>query len=122
MPIYTYDNYNYPLCTINIKYWYKNNKRHRNGDLPAIDCTNDCKEWYKSGKLHRNGGLPAIEDVDGNKFWYKNGKCQRDDNLPAIDCGNGDKKWYKNNKRYFPLIYSITITINKIIKIKIEKL
>ena len=30
--------------------------------------------WYKNGKRHRDGDKPAIIFPDGSKKWYKNGK------------------------------------------------
>ena len=122
MPVYMYVNL-YDIPFEYMECWYKNNKCHRDGDLPAIEAAYGNKCWYKNGKRHRNGDLPAIEYASGTKWWYKNGKCHRDNDLPAIEQYNGIKKWFKNNERYSPLIYSITITINKIvIVIKITKI
>ena len=104
------------------KWWFKNGKCHRNGNLSAVEYAYGDKCWYKNGKRHRDGDLPAIEYVNGDKFWYNNGFHHRDNDLPAIEYANGIKWWYKNNERYFPLIYPIIITINKIIEIKIGKI
>ena len=58
------------------KYWYKNGKRHRDGDLPAVEEVNGYKCWYKNGKKHRDGDLPAVVLADGTKEWWKyGGKC-----------------------------------------------
>lgn len=35
------------------KYWYKEDKLHLEGDLPAIECLNGSKSWYKEGLRHR---------------------------------------------------------------------
>ena len=32
------------------------------------------KYWWVNDKLHREGGLPAIEHANGDKYWYVNGK------------------------------------------------
>lgn len=31
--------------------------------------------WFLDDKLHRNGDLPAVECIDGYKAWYLYGKC-----------------------------------------------
>ena len=64
--------------------WYKNGKRHREGDLPAIEYLGGRKEWYQNGQLHREGDLPAIENYDGTKEWWKNGKQHREGDLPVV--------------------------------------
>ena len=62
------------IKTINgTKYYYKNGKLHRDGDLPAIEYTNGRKCYYKNGEFHRDGDLPAIEESDGTKQYWKNG-------------------------------------------------
>jgi antitoxin component YwqK of YwqJK toxin-antitoxin module len=80
------------------KYWYRNGKSHRDGDLPAIVLDNGTKQWYKNDKLHRDGNLPAAEWSNGTKQWWKNNKLHRDGNLPAIEWANSRKEWYKNGK------------------------
>jgi len=55
--------------------WYKNGKRHRDGELPAVIIHYDgsvSKRWYKNGKLHRING-PAVIGCNGSQLWYKNG-------------------------------------------------
>ena len=37
------------------KYWYKEGKRHRDGDEPAVIRSDGYKAWYKEGKKHREG-------------------------------------------------------------------
>jgi len=39
--------------------------------------------WYKDGKKHRDGDLPARISVDGTQKWYKDGELRRDGDLPA---------------------------------------
>jgi hypothetical protein len=46
-----------------------NGKRHRDGDLPAVEWVNGDKSWYIHGKLHRENG-PAVEFVNGDKWYY----------------------------------------------------
>ena len=74
------------------------------------------KYWYKNDKYHRNGDLPSIKKTNGDKIWYKNGKCHRNNNLPSIELSNRYKVWYQNDKQYFPTTCSINI-ITLIIKI-----
>jgi predicted ATP-binding protein involved in virulence len=55
------------------------------------------ERWYnKDEKLHRDNDLPAVIYSDGSKFWYQNGERHRDNNLPAIINANGYQAWYKN--------------------------
>ena len=57
------------------KTWYKNGKRHRDGDLPAETINhqgNVSKKWFINGKLHRDDG-PAVINFHGTQTWYKNG-------------------------------------------------
>ena len=103
------------------KEWWKNGKHHRDGDLPAVEFFNGSKEWYKNGKRHRDDDLPAIELIDG-KIWYKNDECHRDNNLPAIEWANGNKYWYKNNIRYYPNKQLEFITTKTVITILIIKM
>ena len=77
------------------KYWYRNNKRHRE-DGPAIEYADGRKHWYLNGKLHREDG-PAIEWANGNKYWYFNSKLHREDG-PAIEYANGTKRWCVNGE------------------------
>ena len=41
------------------KFWYLNNKKHRE-DGPAAEYSNGFKWWYLNGELHREDG-PAAE-------------------------------------------------------------
>ena len=58
--------------------------------------------WYKNGRRHRNGDLPAVVRANQSKLWYKNGQLHRDGDLPAVINSNGTQEWYKNGIRYFP--------------------
>ena len=55
------------------KYWFKNGKLHRLGNLPAIEYDNGDKEYYVNGNLHREDGY-AIDHIDGTKEYSLNGK------------------------------------------------
>jgi len=36
----------------------------------------DCTQlWYKDGKKHRDGDLPAAILADGKRYWYLHGKA-----------------------------------------------
>lgn len=53
------------------QYWYKNDKRHRDGDKPAV-ITSDMQAWFKDGLRHRDDG-PA-EIWEGGAQWWVNDK------------------------------------------------
>jgi antitoxin component YwqK of YwqJK toxin-antitoxin module len=61
--------------------WYRGDKLHRPGDLPAVICyKNDQKtaeRWYIEDQLHRDGGRPAAVYYENGqivgKWLYKNG-------------------------------------------------
>ena len=46
------------------KYWYVNDKLHRENGLPAVEYANGNKEWYVNGKRHRETPLGGSEGVD----------------------------------------------------------
>ena len=52
------------------------------------------KRYYRDDKLHRDGGLPAIETADGVKVWYVNDLIHLDGGLPATEWSDGSKAWY----------------------------
>lgn len=74
--------------------WYKGDKLHREGDLPAYISRHEngqvSEEWWcREGLPHRDGDLPAIvryyENGQKSKAcWYKNGAFHRAGGLPAI--------------------------------------
>ena len=81
------------------KWYYKNNKVHRDGDLPAMEFSNGDKSWLRNGLRHRIGG-PAIEYSDGEKFWCLFGSHYSEDdynkvisNLPLVYWKNRGKLW-----------------------------
>ena len=45
---------------------------------------NGTQRWYKEDKLHRDGDLPAFIGADGTQRWYKEDKLHRDGDLPAF--------------------------------------
>lgn len=55
------------------KYWYKNDKIHRDNGKPAFRGQNGEKHWYKEGKIHRLDG-PAMIGRDYPKRWFYEGK------------------------------------------------
>ena len=55
----------------NNKIYYKNNKPHRDNDLPAIIWKDGSRVWYENGKSHRDNGKPSHIYSDGYMEWYK---------------------------------------------------
>ncbi len=113
------------------KWWYKDNRIHRDNDLPAIEFHNGDKFWYKDGRIHRDNDLPAIEDSNGDKSWHVNGQCHRDNGLPAHIRASGNQYWYMNGLRqptpeckimkdgtYYVLGLKLTVKKNKILNIE----
>jgi hypothetical protein len=85
-------------------YYFKDNKFHRDNDLPAIEFADGHKEWYIDGIKHRHTDLPSIVYGDGFMIWMKNGIVHRDtkdlhdNDLPAVRLPNGSAEWWKNDK------------------------
>ena len=77
--------------------WYKDVKSHREGDRPAF-ISDGFQEWYRDGKRHRDGGFPAVIDTDRME-WYVNDVYHRDGGLPAVIDG-AVQKWYTHGKLY----------------------
>lgn len=78
--------------------YYKNGKRHRDGDLPALVDLNESRLiWYKNGKPHRDIG-PASVVKNSSAIFYKDGQCHRDGDLPAYVCKDDVRmlSWYKD--------------------------
>lgn len=75
------------------KIWFKDGKRHRDGDLPAVQ-SDKTLTWYKNGVIHREGDLPAKVFLNSSKIpwilgavseeWYMNGERHREGNMPAV--------------------------------------
>ena len=59
-------------------YWKnKNNKIHRDGDLPAY-IGRYILEWYQNDQQHRDGDRPAVIGAeDGGLFWCQYGQTHR---------------------------------------------
>lgn len=76
------------------RYWYLNNKLHREDDLPAMIWENGVLRWYVHGKLHRDGDLPAIVWAGGDQEWWQHGKRHRDGDLPAKIYKDGTQEWW----------------------------
>ncbi len=77
------------------KYWKIHTKYE-------VDENTTRKYWSRNGRLHRDGDLPAVEYGNGSKEWWRNGKQHRDGVLPAVKCANGTKEWWRNGVRYHP--------------------
>ena len=86
----------YPVGT---REWYKNGELHRDGDEPAVIYPGGgTRYWYKNGELHRDGDEPAVIEPGGTRYWYKNGELHRDGDEPAVIESDGTREWYKNGK------------------------
>ena len=59
--------------------------------------SNGTIEYYKDDKLHRDSDLPAVIDSDGYKIWFNNGLRHRL-NAPAVEGPEGDKAYYVNGR------------------------
>lgn len=83
----------------NISY-FKNNKLHRDNDLPSIISNNGDMRWYKDNKIHREN-KPAFSSSCGTiLLWYRNGGYCNDNNNPNIN--GGYITWHKTNRNCFP--------------------
>ena len=79
--------------------WYnKEGQRHRD-EGPAVKFPNGKKYWYKDGKLHRDGDLPAEEHANGDKLWYQDDRLHRLKG-PALILSDGTKAWYIKGTKY----------------------
>lgn len=82
--------------------WCKDDKKHRDDDLPAVIYPDGTKEWWYEGKMHRNnknenGYLPAQVWADGTMIWRLHGKIHRDGNKPAVIFGQKPlQEWWTN--------------------------
>lgn len=76
------------------KSYYKNGKKHRNDDKPAVISFPNCYEYYKEGLLYGDGDNPAVLEDRFSKY-YKEGLLRRDGDLPAIIHKNGSVEYYK---------------------------
>jgi antitoxin component YwqK of YwqJK toxin-antitoxin module len=51
------------------KYWYHNDKLHREEWSSCGSSPIGTKKWYLNGNIHRTDG-PAVEYADGTKMWF----------------------------------------------------
>jgi len=51
-------------------YYYKNNKMHRERDLPAVTEWSKTMIWFVEGKKHRDNGKPAKIYTNGKMEWW----------------------------------------------------
>jgi hypothetical protein len=49
--------------------WYKDDKLHRDNDLPAIEYHNGRKVWIQNGKWHRVSGPAVVRLHDIVEYW-----------------------------------------------------
>jgi len=77
-----------------------------NGDDPSI-LKSGTLWWLKNDKFHRDNDLPAIINIDGGQNWWQNGQYHRYNNKPAILYPNGTKLYYIFGRKYD--INSVTI-------------
>lgn len=95
--------------------WYNKEGRDqhildRKWDLPAFTTKSfNSRYWYKNGKKHRDNNNPAII-MTSNKgggyncmYWYINDKLHRHDNPAVITCINGVNRieWWIEGKQIF---------------------
>ena len=93
----SYKDGSHTATTIGILIWYKNGKKHRDDDKPAVIGGDGGLVWYKNGKIHRDGDKPAYIGADGSLEWWKNGEYHRDGDKPAEIREDGTLAWYKNH-------------------------
>ncbi len=93
--------------------WWKDGKKHRNGDEPAI-ILKDLKEWYVDGKLHRETDKPSHISKD-TETWCVKGKISRL-NRPAQIL-----YFSKDHESFFKKEYFKFLNENENIYTKIER-
>jgi hypothetical protein len=95
--------------------YFKNDKRHRDDDLPACikyyeNGNKETVHYYIEGKLHRELDLPSIIiycefGFKSMEIYCKQGKYHRENDLSSFTCYNVDGKkiieeWNKNGRQY----------------------
>ena len=68
----------------------------RNG---LITYSDGYQRWYKDDKLHREDDLPAIIYTSGTQIWLIDNKVHRE-NGPATMYIGGEIRWWLNDKKY----------------------
>ena len=92
----------YKIDRFGTQFWYRNNKKHRDNDLPAEIHADGSQYWYQNGKYHRDNDMPSLIHATGRKVWFQNDLIHRDNDLPAeiwsMEPGKESKRWYQNDK------------------------
>lgn len=83
----------------NVIEYFKNGKRHREGDKPAIIRAIGTLEYYLHGKKHREGDKPAVVRTNGTEEYFINGKRHREGDKPAIIRANRIEEYYIHGKK-----------------------
>lgn len=78
--------------------FYKDDKLHRDDDLPAVINADGYKFWYSKGELHREG-KPAIQGPEGDQAYYFNGKLHNEEG-PALTNKFGKQEWHIDGIQY----------------------
>lgn len=89
----------------NKKFWYRNERLHRDGDLPAIEVKNGNRWVERSPQLIHEFApkIPKIIYAEEVLEWYKYGKLHRDGDAPAKIIFSESNQmemasWYKNGE------------------------
>jgi len=78
-----------PAVLINVdgnisKIWFKDGKKHRDFDLPAVIDKDELKEWWMDGKLHREINPAVIMKSGKTEMWLNGRKIVK--NLNVKEC------------------------------------
>lgn len=78
--------------------WWQDNRRHRDGDLPAVvDSGNHKYEWWLDGQRHRAGDAPAVVHGDGTALQFLDGtEADVEDRAPPGACLRAE--WHVHGK------------------------
>lgn len=77
--------------------YFKDDKLHRDNDLPAVINADGYKFWFEQGIINRLHG-PAVEGPEGDKAYYVNGKLHNDFG-PALIDKFGRKEWHLDGQK-----------------------
>ena len=69
-------------------------RQYKDGKYIVIELTNGNKFWYFNDKRHREDG-PAVEKANGNKFWYLRGKEYTEEEFLRKTGNKNVKKTFK---------------------------
>jgi len=78
----------------------EDNKKHREGDLPAVERANGDREWWSFGSRNREEDKPAIEHANGDREWWVGGIRHREGDKPAVELANGRKEWWVSGLKH----------------------